>query len=107
MKFVKPLSTLLIISFLAEQFAFAAPGLSPKQINLFEKPVIHVKFPESIATIEDAWQSPPNASVGGQSDSRLRGNDKLVYLIQDAHTNDSGQINLAKTLDIILRTEDR
>lgn len=48
-------------------------------------------FAESVATIEDAY--------------RATHTDKTLILIQDAHTNDSGQLNLAKTLDLILQKD--
>ncbi len=48
-------------------------------------------IPESVASIDDAWKS----SIGGGT----------IYLIQDAHTNTSGQLNVAKMLDLILQKE--
>src|SRR3989338_5336225 len=44
-------------------------------------------IPGSVATVEDAWQ----------------GSEKLVILIQDAHTNPSAQINESKLLDHLLK----
>ena len=90
---VRAISTFLALLFSLEQVSFAASELKPKSIDVFEKPAIHFKLPESVASVEDAWKAP--------------GSDKLVYLIQDAHTNNSGQINLSKTLDILLRQEAR
>ncbi len=84
---LRVLSTLLALLFSLEQVAFAASEVMPKQFNLFEKPIIDLKLPESIASVEDSWKAPNS--------------DRLVYLIQDAHTNESGQINLAKVLDIL------
>lgn len=45
--------------------------------------------PESVATVEDAWQ----------------GGEKLVILVQDAHTNPSAQMNEARLLDHLLKVE--
>jgi hypothetical protein len=47
-------------------------------------------IPESIATIEDSYKADSN---------------KTIILIQDAHTNNSGQINVAKTLDLIFKKD--
>ncbi len=88
---LRTISSFLLISFFCEQVSFAAADLKPVKFDLFEKPGIHFKLPESIASVEDAWKAPAS--------------DKLVYLIQDAHTNDSGQLNLSKTLDILLKEE--
>lgn len=88
---VRIISTFLALLFTLEQVAFAASEVMPKQLDIFEKPTIDLKLPESIATVEDSWKAPDSS--------------KLVYLIQDAHTNESGQINLAKTLDILLERE--
>ena len=83
---LKAVSLLLVVSFLTEQLSFAAEEIKPLALNLFEKPSISLKFPDSVAQIEDTYEA------GG----------KLVYLIQDAHTNESGQLNLSKVLDTLL-----
>lgn len=85
-------SALILISFLIEHTSFAAE-LKPEAVNVFQsqKYELGFKFPDSIATTEDSWKAP---------DSK-----KTIYLLQDAHTNESGQINLAKTLDILLDKE--
>jgi hypothetical protein len=95
-------SILLLVSFSFQQFSYAA-DLKPQEFNLFQKPQVHIKFPESVATVEDAWFSEESLrqNSGGQKINQPR----LIYLLQDAHTNESGQINLSKTLDIILEKE--
>ena len=90
-RFLKVVSTFLVHSFFLQQLSYAAPDLKPVQLDLFEKPKVNFKLPESVASVEDAYKAPSG--------------NQLVYLLQDAHTNESGQINLAKTLDIILRNE--
>jgi hypothetical protein len=90
-KSLRTISFVLVVSLFLEQLSFAA-DLKPAKIDLFEKQTIDFKLPESIASIEDSWRA-PNASL-------------LIYLIQDAHTNESGQLNLSKTLETILDKED-
>src|ERR1700690_2276865 len=93
-------SIALLVSFFFQQVSYAAGDLKPQEFDLFQKPLVHIKLPESVAAIEDAW----NAQDLG--DKRQATSDKkLIYLLQDAHTNESGQINLSKTLDILLKEE--
>jgi len=80
--------TVLSLFFL-QQIAFAAPGVI-KPFNLDSKPKISFEIPDTVATIED---------------SHLSSTERTIYLIQDAHTNESGQINVSKTLDLILQKE--
>ncbi len=86
------ISALLVLSFLAEQAGWAAPEIQPVDIFRIEKPRLDIAFPASVATVEDTYLA--------DSGQRTR-DDTLVYLIQDAHTNYSGQINLAKTLEVL------
>ncbi len=82
-------SLIVIHSFLLEQLSFAAPAI-PSKLDLFAKPNVDLGIPASVATIEDAWFA--SAPKG-----------KTVYLIQDAHTNFSGQLNVAKALDLLIK----
>ena len=86
------ISILILTSFLIEQASFAA-DLKPQAVNLFQSQKLELDFnlPESVASIEDSWKG---------SDS-----NQTIFLLQDAHTNESGQINLAKTLDTLLKEE--
>ena len=93
---IRVVSLFVLISFSLEQFLFAAE-IKPIQIDLFQKPIVHVSFPESVASVEDVWTPP--------GEDRTTKSANLVYLLQDAHTNESGQINLAKTLDTLLEKE--
>ena len=93
--FSRPLRTIalcLVYVFLLEQVAHAAPGvIKPLSLSLFQRAPISFKFPESIALIEDSYKAPKS--------------EKTIILIQDAHTNNSGQINTSKALDQILQKE--
>lgn len=86
------ISILILTSFLIEQASFAA-DLKPQAVNLFQSQKLNLsfQFPESVATIEDSWKS--------------QDSDKTIFLLQDAHTNESGQINLSKTLDTLFKEE--
>ena len=95
---LKPISALLILSFTFQQISFAAGDLKPLLWDLKSDSKSWAKkvlpdIPPSVAMIEDAWKA------DGQKDQRI------VYLLQDAHTNESGQINLAKILDLLLQKE--
>ena len=95
-KVLRALSFVLLQTFLAREMAFAE-GLVPLlKEGLEPKPSVSIQFPAPVATIEDAYET---------IDDRLETKDKLFYLIQDAHTNESGQYNLSKTLSIILDKE--
>ena len=88
------ISSLLVYTFIFEQAAFANPDLlAPKKLDLFQKPKIDLKLPSSVASIEEAY-------IGSTQ-------NKTIYLIQDAHTNPSGQKNLAKTLEVLLKQNNK
>src|SRR3990167_7022588 len=89
---LKLISTLLIVAFLGEQLAYAAAELKPAEI-LFksEKLPLSYSLPESVVQIEDSYKAP--------------GAVRTVFLLQDAHTNESGQLNLAKTIELLLENE--
>ena len=119
------ISNLLLLSFLFQQVSYAAGDSKPEPFNLFQKPQVHFKLPESIASFEDSWLSAgqgqtknviarersERSNLTSNSEDQIASsplasrNDKLIYLIQDAHTNESGQLNLAKTLDLLLKEE--
>ncbi|MBI2095325.1 MAG: hypothetical protein HYT89_04075 [Candidatus Omnitrophica bacterium] len=96
--FLKTVSSFLICAFLFQEFAFANPdifkitpqgGADAENSKAWAQKLLPA-IPESIATIEDSYQSDSN---------------KTVILIQDAHTNNSGQINVAKALDLIFKKD--
>ncbi|MBI3251794.1 MAG: hypothetical protein HYZ52_00545, partial [Candidatus Omnitrophica bacterium] len=113
---LKKVSLILVFSFFFEQLSFANPDLKPlsfdftnKDQKLWAKSVLP-SIPDSVATIEDAWVAPHVIARRPQADEAIltakiaspsARNDKLFILIQDAHTNNSGQLNTAKLLDLL------
>src|SRR3989338_1019171 len=89
--FLKTISLALVGSFFLEQLAFAAPDIKPISLDFLAKPKISLDIPESVATVEAQFIAPNTEGVMNRAPT--------IYLIQDAHTNTSGQLNLAKTLD--------
>ena len=110
--FLKSLSLTLILCLLIQEFSYATPQLQKmdlgwriedggeKQKNLKWAKKLLPPIPESVATIEDAYQVPQGSDPSGT---------KTVILIQDAHTNTSCQLNESKLFDILFtkRIEDR
>ena len=102
--FLRSISSLLTFSFLFQELCFANPdfkitpqgGAEVESSKAWARKLLP-PIPESVATIEDAWRSDDR---GQKADDR-----KTVILIQDAHTNNSGQLNVAKTLDLIFQKE--
>ncbi|MCA9395556.1 MAG: hypothetical protein KC649_00165, partial [Candidatus Omnitrophica bacterium] len=78
----------LVVSFVAQQAAFAAPALDVSGLIGSPSEIHSLHIPESIALIDDAYTAGPGAAT--------------VYLLQDAHTNASGQFNMAKTIDFLI-----
>jgi len=90
-KVLRTLSFILLQTFVAQQISYAdvlTPLVARQELQ--SKPEVGLKFSDSVASIEDAYKN---------------GGDKLFYLMQDAHTNESGQYNLAKSLGTILDKE--
>jgi len=91
-RLLKSITVFLVGAFSLQQVAFAAPGVKPFNLSFFQKSPVSFKLPESVAKLDDSYKAPHS--------------DKTLILIRDAHTNESGQINLAKALDIILQEEE-
>ncbi len=89
--YIKFISLVLVQAFALQQCAFAAPGLS-----LALKPSIQTQtfqIPASIASVDDIYQA--------------KDQKKTIYLIQDAHTNESGQMNVSRILSHLFDKEDK
>lgn len=84
-------SLILTAAFAVQEAAWAAPVVSVSMSAPTSIPEVGFRIPESVAMIEDGWKAPAGS--------------KTVFLIQDAHTNESGQMNMAKTLDIMIPAE--
>ena len=118
---LRAIAAFLALSFSIEQFSYAAGDvIKPVIPALFKEDKLKLGFdlPESIASVEDSWKAPKAESgerrvESGENQTNLQQpatfhsplSNTLIYLLQDAHTNNSGQINLAKTLDLILKHE--
>ena len=88
----KWIAVLVATTFFSEQLVFAAPDGISTFISQPGTLKVGFNLPSSIAHISESFQA--------------KGGDKTIYLIQDAHTNTSGQRNLAKAIDQILASED-
>ena len=96
--FLKVISLALVGTFLAQELAFAAPDIKPLSLDFLTKPnKISLDIPESVAIVEAQFIAPNTEGVMNHAPT--------VYLIQDAHTNTSGQLSLAKTLDHLFQKD--
>ncbi len=86
--FLKSVSGFLVTAFLCQDLVFAnpEPNLSLATAPL---PAFRALLPENMAKIEETFH----------------GNGKTIYLIQDAHTNPSAQINIAGALQVLIEKE--
>ncbi len=95
--FLRAISLALLMAFIGQDLLWASPDLK------FEHPTQNLKWaksilpslPETVVKLEDAWKACLPVGKGPDPSG-------TVILIQDAHTNPSGQMNLAKTLDLVL-----
>ncbi|MFT7638045.1 MAG: hypothetical protein ACI9Y8_001832, partial [Candidatus Omnitrophota bacterium] len=96
-RIIKYISIFLVFAFFSEQLAVAAPGPASANIQIPPNSTYQnsLKFeydiPESIAVVDDSYLA--------------EGSDKTIILIQDAHTNVSAQLNIARALSFILDQE--
>jgi len=90
--FLKLISLIVFYAFVAQQFAFAAPGLSAQELSFLQGPKAPFNLPSSVAFIDEVYKA--NTKQG-----------KTIILLKDAHTNESGQLNVAKALESILPDE--
>jgi chitodextrinase len=86
---MRPASAALLFCFLLESAAFAGPETSADAGQTAA--VNRLNVPASVAEIEDVYTAPGAA--------------REIYLIRDAHTNESAQKNLAGTLEALFEAE--
>ncbi|GEM_PF-4983688 len=86
----RSISAVLTATFLLNDFALAASHV-PAESALARPFALSVRIPESVALMEDSF--------------RAAGSGKTLVLVQDAHTNESCQLNTASALDAILDKE--
>jgi len=98
---LKSVALTLVLCFSLQTVVQAAPdAIKPLNLGFFSKPAISFEIPESIALVDEVFGPGPvhpSNRVGPGLVSQ-----KTLYLLQDAHTNESGQINISKTLDHVL-----
>ncbi len=88
---LKAMSLCLALMLFIEPIALAAPT-SPLSPVLWNTDLsASFTIPKSIATIDDVYKSPTA--------------DTSIILIQDAHTNESAQLNIARTLELLSKQE--
>ncbi len=90
---LKCIASLIVACFTAQQFAYAAPGIANTSTSNIPQVIapLQLSIPQSIAAIDEVYQADA---------------DKTIILIQDAHTNESGQMHIAQSLDVILSEHD-
>jgi len=100
---VGSISTALIFSFLLQELSYANPDIKSVDLSFGPKFSNELKIPRSIAVVEDTFLADAvrHQNVGGLKQESF----KTIYLLQDAHVNESAQKNIAKTLDHILQKE--
>ncbi|MCH7817715.1 MAG: hypothetical protein IIC60_14220, partial [Proteobacteria bacterium] len=81
---LKTITLFLLQAFFLQQIAFAAPAGPLPLFGASQTLKANFSFPPSVATIEETYKAPHSK--------------KTLILIQDAHTNASGQINVSKAL---------
>ncbi len=89
---LKWMALMVAVAFMGQELAVAAPVLAPSMPVAASKPEVGFVLPESVALIDDGFKAPAADA-------------KTIFLIQDAHTNESGQMNEAKALAEILPSE--
>lgn len=88
---IKSIATFLILCLVLQSAVYAAPVFVKPSFGINSNLPISLKLPSSIASIEDHYKAPNS--------------DKTIILIQDAHTNESGQLNISTTLDHIFKQQ--
>ncbi|MFT5207459.1 MAG: preprotein translocase subunit SecA, partial [Candidatus Omnitrophota bacterium] len=92
LKPIKMMAWLLILAFSLQQMSQAAYGVTQATINVegqIASPLIDLGIADSIGRVVDSYQARGQAS------------QKTIILIEDAHANYSGQMNIAKVLESI------
>ena len=88
--YLKLISLGLVFTFLGQELLMAAPdGFGVRLAAPFD----NFQLPDSVALIREKFSAP--------------GADRSIVLIQDAHTNESAQLNIAKAIDHILVKEQK
>ena len=84
---LKTISLLLAIAFSLSDVSYAALDFKAADLPFFKKDLPGLDIPQSVAHIEEKFKG---------------SGDKTVIVFEDAHTNESAQLNLSKALDRVL-----
>ena len=90
------LSGLIAGAFLVQDLAWAAPAMGLVSAG-GAMPEVAFRVPASAGVLDDFYKAPAAAGAAAS--------DKLIVLVQDAHTNASAQFNAARVLDEVLARE--
>ncbi|MBI2094785.1 MAG: hypothetical protein HYT89_01280 [Candidatus Omnitrophica bacterium] len=89
---LRSIASVLVAAFLIQDLAYANPD--PDVTGIFPESALRIQFPPSVAVVEDVFLSEHRTP-----------NSELIYLLQDAHANDSAQRNIARAIGTILERE--
>src|SRR3989338_29283 len=101
--FLKSTALTLILCLVFQDFLYASPevpSLADGLLKLAQFSPAVPKITESVAVIEDRYSATGGSAFGGKMRSQ-----KTIYLIQDPHTNPSGQKNISKVVEQLLESE--
>ena len=95
-KSLRLVSAFVLVAMLCQDLAYANPKIKSHLIQPLFSPK-PIPIPENIARLDDFWFA--------SASSMPRNDGLMVYLIQDAHTNLSAQMNIARALEILIQKE--
>jgi hypothetical protein len=80
-----------VIAFLAQDISYAAPEIKNIPFSSVFHAASPLSMPDTIASVDESSILPSSA--------------RTITLIQDAHTNDSAQLNLSSALERVLEND--
>lgn len=102
------LSGFIVSALMLQDLTWAAPILTPTPA-VRTMPEVDFRIPASSGVVDDYFRAPAATAAGAVEDAgssiSASGRNKLIVLVQDAHTNPSAQFNAARVLDEVLSKE--
>ena len=103
---LRAVSSFLLAAMACQDLAYANPEIKLALPEWTVQP-LRLDLPGSVAKIEETYKADGGSWIvdrGATSSSTIHdpSSNILVYLLQDAHTNPSAQINIAKTLELLI-----